>query len=326
MSIVNLLELEGNKVSTDFNSYSLLLYGVPKIGKTELITNLYDKEKTLILAFEAGTKNIPGVKYVAIDSYSTLMNYVNQLKNPKVREKFDTIVFDTLDKFAFVCKKYVLDNYGKDTLGDAKSHGGAYEIFDAKALAAILPLQGMDYNLAYISHSDSVEKTDLSGNKYNRFIIKAPKRIANLVKPEVDYIWFGYRLENNERVIYTRETAYFEAGSRVGQMPPELPWDAKKIKEIFAENVAKDVDDNYITEEKVSQSVAYKEKVSFEEIMNEIKTLGNELFNNGKQNECNEILARELGTDDNGNQRTLDKCTATQIPVLEVILQQLKSL
>lgn len=40
---VSLLEIEPIKVSKDLSSYSMLVYGEPKIGKTTFVHDLYGK-------------------------------------------------------------------------------------------------------------------------------------------------------------------------------------------------------------------------------------------------------------------------------------------
>lgn len=324
--ILDLLSLEGNKVSSDIKSYSTLLYGVPKVGKTEIVSELYGLENTLVLGFEAGYKNIPGLMGVTIDSYSTLLNYLQQLQRKEVRAKYDTIVFDTLDQFAFICEKYILDTYGKEALGECKAHGGAYKIFDIKVLNVLKKLNKMNYNIVYLSHSAlKTEKDATTGQEYDKYLVKAPNRVQSIVLPEVDNIWFAYRKPTGERVLYTRESMYFQAGSRIKNLPAEIEFNAETIKRVFKECVVKGMDEKYITTDLAQQSIGEKE-YNFEELMKSIKELGSELVNRNYHNECNEIIVKELGTNEDGSTRLLADCTPTQSPVLEVILMKLQEL
>ncbi|MGL5715330.1 MAG: AAA family ATPase, partial [Paraclostridium sp.] len=105
MQIENLMDLQPSMVSKDIRDNSMLIFGASGIGKTPLALDIYGKEKTLLLAFENSANGIAGAFVVNIDSYATLTAYLGQLQNPAMREKFDTVVIDTLFLFDYYCEK-----------------------------------------------------------------------------------------------------------------------------------------------------------------------------------------------------------------------------
>lgn len=330
--LVDLESLTGNVVPTDIRSYSMFIYGVPKVGKTTFVNKLYSDGKLgkapLFLGFENGFKNIPGLHGILIDSYTTLNMYLTQLQKPSIREKYDTLVFDTFDQFAQCCKQQVCDTYGKDTIGESKAHGGAYEIWDSKMLNVLKKIYKMGYNCVFISHSKVIKTIDpITNEEYSRYYPKAPQRALDIILPDMDQIWFIFKKPDGERCIYTRESKYYFAGSRVVSvdLPEEMPYDVDEVKRIFAENVAKGVSDEFKTDEIVQHSIPQRE-VDYKELLKEIQEIGNKLFETGKVNECNQIISRELGVNDDGSPRLLQNCTEMQIPALEMILINLKEL
>ena len=126
---MDLLNLQGNEVSLDISSQNNLVYGSPKVGKTTLSYKLFG-EKALILAFEQGFSMIRGCHAVPVNDYKTLQNVMKQLKNPKVKEKYDVLVFDTADLFHLVCEKYLCAVNGVSSIGEIGSMGAGYQKLD----------------------------------------------------------------------------------------------------------------------------------------------------------------------------------------------------
>ena len=101
--MVDLLNIEPHKVSRDMRGYTVFLYGQPKSGKTTTATKF---PRHLLLAFEKGYNAIPGAMAQPINSWSEFRKVLTQLKNPKIKEKFETIIIDTVDIAYGYCEKY----------------------------------------------------------------------------------------------------------------------------------------------------------------------------------------------------------------------------
>ena len=92
MGEINLLNIQPHQVSRDLRGYSVFIYGEPKAGKTTIATRF---PQHLLLAFEKGYNAIPGAMAQPINSWSEFRKVLRQLKDPKVKEKFSTIIVDT---------------------------------------------------------------------------------------------------------------------------------------------------------------------------------------------------------------------------------------
>ena len=122
--IQDILNLQPNQVTNDITSYNFLLYSSPGIGKTTWATKMFP-ERALIIGAEFGYKGIQGAIGVPVPDYYTLLQYVDQLDTDAAREKYDTLIIDTTTKVGEMIENYILSMFGKDSLSDCKSHGGA---------------------------------------------------------------------------------------------------------------------------------------------------------------------------------------------------------
>lgn len=323
--IANLMDLQPSTVSKDIKDNSMLIFGASGIGKTPLALEIYGKERTLLLAFENSANGIAGAYVVNVDSYATLTAYLGQLQNPAMREKFDTVVIDTLFLFDYYCEKSVTDAYGKDLIRDCLAYNQAYKIIDKRFLSAIKQLQKMGYSLCYVAHPIEKKVKGANGVEYMRIEPKVSDRIANLLLPEVDIrLYCGYD-EQGQRAIYTQSTPFFDARCRVSEMPPILPFNGNTIREEFAKGVDR------LAETNAGLIIEKREKViveepTFEETMNKIMQLGSKAQELGKFEDANRILLAELGCDNDGNPRRIDQATPEMMGALKTILVRLEQL
>lgn len=326
MELVNLLDLDVVKVSREISDYSLMITASSGYGKTPFLAELYG-ERALILSFENSQKGIAGAHAVQIDSYETLIFYLGQLQNPKVREKFDVIIIDTLFLLDYCCEKSVTDAYGKDLIGDCLKWNKAYKIVDKRFLTVIKTLQKMNYSMVYVCHPVEKKVKAPNGQEYIKLEPKVSDRIKDLLLPEIDIRLFATYDNEGNKVIYTKGTPHFDARCRVGDIDSIIPFNAEALKKAFAEGVdRKVVNKNLIVDNIERKNMAIDNERSFEEVMNELVSIGQELEAVGLGMKAQQILSSELGCDDEGNQRTLANVNEKMKPALEVIIIKLKEL
>lgn len=326
MSLVNLLDLDVVKVSKDINDYSLMLTAPTGYGKTPFLAELYG-EKALILSFENSQKGIAGAHAVQIDSYETLSFYLGQLQNPQVREKFDVIIIDTLFLLDYYCEKSVTDSYGKDLLSDCLKWNKAYKIVDKRFLTVIKTLQKMNYNIVYVCHPVEKKVKAPNGQEYVKIEPKVSDRIKDLLMPEIDIRLFASFDAEGNKVIYTQGTPYFDARCRVGDMDAVVPFNAPALRQAFAEGIERKITNKELIVDNIERkNMAVNNEREFAEVMTELMALGEELNGKGLGAQAQAILNSQLGTDDEGNQRTLANVNEKMKPALEVIIIKLKEL
>ena len=102
--MIDLLNLKENKVSTDFSGYPVVFLEATGDGKTDSMNRYLrsvapEGKVPLFVELEDRFKAIPNLMAQRAYSIPDIISIVSQLKNPKVRERFSCVVFDTMDKF-----------------------------------------------------------------------------------------------------------------------------------------------------------------------------------------------------------------------------------
>lgn len=321
--ILDLTQLQGNKVSTELKDYSMLITAPSGFGKTPFLYELFG-ERALFLSFEKSSKGIAGIHSVDVPSYEILNAYVLQLQKPEVREKYDVIVLDTLFLFDQLIEQSINNTYGKELLSDCLQYNKAYKIVDKRCLEAIKKIQRMNYTMVYVCHPVE-KKVKINGVEVSKLEPKVSDRIKDLLIPEIDVRLFCYYDQEGNKVIYTTGTHYFDARVRVGDMDAVVPFDAEIFKRAFEEGIHRRVDRSMLVDKLENKNVVAPTSRPYEVVMQEIVALGEEFANLGAIEKANSIIFKILGNDDNGNQRTLNNCNEDMVGVLEVIIQELKA-
>lgn len=324
--IQDILNLQPNQVTNDITSYNFLLYSSPGIGKTTWATKMFP-ERALIIGAEFGYKGIQGAIGVPVPDYYTLLQYVDQLDTDAAREKYDTLIIDTTTKVGEMIESYILSMYGKDSLSDCKSHGGAYPLINRYYNLAFNRLKARGYNFVYICHSTAIEikdeKNEVIGYKYKP---KMSDRINSLIEPEVDYTFFLTLNTAGERIIVTDNTPK-NVGKQRTNLPLTIEMDIDKFMEEFKKGADEKAGGKAVNVKINNNVTGFKSSErDYKTVVAEIKSLGQEFAKKNMLNDATAIVNNRLGKDDNGVQRTLDNCTQENVQMLETIILELKKL
>lgn len=326
-NILDLNNVPVNVLSKELTSYNFLLYSLPGMGKTTFAVETFDKERTLLLAFEIGSKGIVGARPVPIPDYATFLRYVDQLCTEEIRKKYDTLIIDTATKLGECIEEYILSTFGKLSLGDCKAHGGAYPLINRYWNMAMDRIKSMGYNIVYICHANEESIKNEKGEEIEKYYSpKLSNRIAGLIEPETDYTFFLCLNKKNERIIVTDNTIKNKGKHRT-PLPTIIPMDSEIFKKEFINGIEKK-SNGTATNERIKSTVnEYKaEERDYKVVVAEIKELGNKAKEVGKMKEALEIVNLGLGTNDDNSQRTLDMASQVNIQMLEVIKDKLEKL
>lgn len=309
----SLANLKGNQVPVTPQG-NMLIFSEPKKGKTSTVFNLY-KDKAVFLAFERGYLYIPNIIAVDITKVSDLQKIVRELKKDE-KQTFDTVVFDTCDIWADMMEKYVCQLHSVSEIGKI-AWGGGWKIWQEECNKIIMDLQRAGYNLVFISHA--TEKTMVRINdegkeeEYSKIVPTCPKRILNLIAKNCDHIFYiGQERENGKdvRYIYTRDCDYFQAGSRLKNLPHKILLDADVIKEEIKKAAESE---DVTTNEEVKPLIP--EKVDFEAVKQEVTELVMNYFHpNDLMHEVTKITDEILGLSVKVND-----LTPMQVEALEIV-------
>ncbi|MGL5764995.1 MAG: AAA family ATPase [Sarcina sp.] len=322
--MLDLLNLEPNKVSTDIDTQNYLLAGLPKTGKTTTSHRLMG-DKMLLLAFEQGYHLISNINAVPVKSHSDLRKIIKQLKDERVREKYSVICFDTVDLFHLMMEKYLCSQHGADDIGGCGAMGKGYTLLDNLIQNTLLEISNLGYKMLYISHAEVVKETIktpqgmLEIEKIYPSISKQSKRTYKIISKFVDHIFTitNELDENGEEVrkMYTRNNRYTFGGTRLQHLPEVLPLDTDIIKDEIRKALEKE--ENTTTERKeIDYSV---EKLDFEKVKSELIELVTKEFQpSGRMDIAKSIIEKHLGTG-----ATVGTSEPNQVEALNAVLIEL---
>lgn len=286
------------KVIKGLGGKIITIYGISGTGKTKQCSKL---SKPLFLNFETGTNAIGGLRMLTIEKWSDFIKYNNQLtgKNTieKAREMYDTVVLDSIDAMENLAVDFVCKREGVTSIGEIP-HGKGYKLYENVFWNEINRLCLAGYCCVFIGHP----KTDMSG-----FItIKGDQtRTVEPITSRSDIVAYlqPMGVDENGKPVHSMawftQTDQFFARSRFEQIAPY-------IEEFTAENFNKAIIDAIETEEAFvgSENTATFDEFNkankitrktYEELQEEMKTLGNLLAEKGYAEDRDIIISKRCG-------------------------------
>ena len=339
MSGLNLLDIQPHQVSKDLRGYSVFFYGDPKSGKTTIATKF---PRHLLLAFEKGYNTIPGAMAQPINTWAEFRKVLKQLKDPAVKEKFETIIIDTADIAYDLCEKYICANakrsdggYGVDAIGDI-AFGKGYTLVAKEFDECLRSIIQMDYGLVLISHAVDKTFTDEQNREYNQIVPTLGNKPRNIVSRMCDIIGYSRAVQSPDGTVSTklfmRGTPRYVAGSRFKYTPEYIDFSyselVKAIGEAIDRQIAEDGEE-FFTEERNNLYKNISATLDFDELMTEFngiiesltKTCDEKEFSSFWQPRIIQITDKYLGK---GMKVTL--CSRDQVEALDLIVTDLKEL
>lgn len=345
--MINLLDIEPVKVSTDATSYSLFLYGVPKSGKTTLVHNLYGN-RVLFIATEDRHKAIAGAHVVRVTNWSEYLNVLSQARNPKVKEQYDVLAIDTIENLYGMLEKYVAAKYNETSVGERDDLWGK-DWNDLKSMwrDGLRMIENLGYTPCFIAHAaQSIQKVPVIGvseesakqanaelkkdkktqeeyYEVEKFVPDLKDKVLAPVNRMVDNILFlnlAVDTEGNEqRVLHLRESLQWQAGTTFPDIKPVIPATAEAYQQAIQEAIGK-FDPSQTKEERAVRTT--DEEVTtemFEEKMKEARELALQYHNNKRMSEVNSLVSKVFGQG-----CKLTDATIEQYQLVETVINQLK--
>ena len=316
----DLMNLQKNKISRNLGSYMNYFYGNSKTGKSTLCAKLYGDD-ALFIATEKGYSAL-NVFAIDLTNWNETNGLLRELKKPEVRERFKVIVIDTVDILYDLAVSYTLKINGCTDLSD-KPFGKLYGEVDKVFNSFLLEITRLGYGLALIGHAKTQSKLAKVGRNDRETDYTIPslaKRGYQIVANMVDNIFYVTIDQDDEgnqiRVVKTRETSEYFAGSRFKYLPETILLDADAINE----EMQKAVDKEENTTDEKKELCIKKNKVYFETVMEELTELVTNVFApNEAMNVVTKVVEKYLGI---GNR--VSDCTEEQADALQLILDELE--
>lgn len=273
--MINLLELEPQKISKDLTGKYSLIYGAPGCGKTTFASKI---KNSLIMGFERGTNGLNNVFVAPVKTWREWKQFCNQLiREDKLKERFNVIVIDTIDEAYKLCERWLCQEHGAEAIKDVAAYGQGYKMLDEEFMTPFRNLAFAGYGLTFISHETDKEMVNDKGETYNKIIPAIPSRAFNLINKFVDIIGYirDITVEENEkkthkRYMFFRSDDRFLTKSRFKYITPTIELDYNKFVDALYEAIDKEVENS--GGEATDEVNPYNVR-SFEELMDEAKDI-----------------------------------------------------
>lgn len=284
--------------------------------------------KSLLLAFEKGYAAIPGVMALPMNTWGDFLTALRQLKDPAVKEKFETVVIDTADIAYDLCETYICQVNGVSKIGDIP-YGAGYSLVAKEFDTKLRQIVQEDYGLVMISHAQDKTFTNENGIEYNRIVPTLPNRPRTIVERLVDIIGYSRPVDvegETKTMLFMRGTTRFLAGSRFTYTPSHIEFSYKNLVNAIADAIDKQAEidgEDYITDEAQNLYLDSGKDVEYDAVMTSFNETVSKLMQEDKEYyapRISEIVEKHLGAG-----KKVAECTRNQAPVIAIILDEVKS-
>lgn len=327
MAIINLMDLEPQKISRNLKGKYIFAYGPPKIGKTTLIASF---PKSLVLCFEPGVNALDGIYAQPVLTWTEFKSVLRELKKPEVQEKFDFIGIDTVDIAYELCETYICKQHNVENLGDL-AWGKGYSLLAKEFASTFRQIAQLGYGMIFISHTVEKILKDNRGMEFTQIQPAAPTRAKDIVNKLVDfiiYIGVDYSKEHPEgkRIMQLQGSKEVVAGSRFPDVPEKIEFGYETLRDTIVAAVDRKVgaNSNMTTE---NQSVFYKETNlrPFKDCMKEAEEVWIAIANKSNTEETSKKVNKIITNNFNRNLK-LSQVQEPQQELLEATIFDLKEL
>ena len=317
---VDILSIEPTSISRDLKNKFVLIYSLPKVGKTSFAAEF---PKNLMLAFEKGYNAISGIKVVDIPDWKTFKQVLKQLESDKAKEIYDSVTFDTIGIAWSLCEKYICNRENVDDLSEI-AWGKGFAMCTREFEESIRKITLLGYGIVFISHSE--EKPLMQGSDETIIRPAIPKRAYEVVNRVVDiigYIGVNYSEDGTStRTLYTRSTPNLVAGSRFKYMKNKVPFGYNELVDALTDAIEEEgKHGGKISNERHVQYIDNTSETPFEEVMIRAKELWKKAIDKNVLDKAVEIIEKHFG-----KKMKLSEATEKQKEIVELVNSDLEEL
>ncbi len=321
---IDLINLEPTIISRDLRGKIVTFFGEPKSGKTSTAVKF---PKHLLIAFERGFNALNNVMAQPINKWMEFKKVLKQLNNEQVKEKFETVIIDTVDIAYDLCEKHICQREGVEKIGDVP-YGGGYAMARREFDEAMRSIPLMGYGLVMISHSKVKQFVDENGNSYDKTVMTLADTPRLIVSRMSDIIGYSKAVDTDEGTktrLFLRGTTKFEAGSRFKHIPDYIDFTYENLVNVIADAIEKKEQEDGVTatNEYINVYQSVTEEKTFDEVVNETKEVITKIMENDENNasKISRIIETHLGKN-----KKLAEATEDQTDLIVLILDDLKDL
>jgi len=229
------LPTKKTKPNTNLSSKTVLLYGMPKIGKSTIASHF---PGAMFFECEPGLSELEVYK-LPTHNWSDFLDACSLVANGE--HAFKTIVVDTVDNAFKFCSEHVCHKHNIEYEGDLP-HGKGWAFVKNEWHRVLTRLASLPYGLVLISHA--MDKTiQIRTGEYTKTMPSLPDRARGVVLGLVDMVLFcdteSRKTDAGQlqvhRVIRSKPHPTYEAGDRTGRLPEVLPLNFAAFEKAFSQ-------------------------------------------------------------------------------------------
>jgi hypothetical protein len=326
--MIDLLNLQENKVSTDLSGYPVVFLGQTGDGKTDSLNRYLrsvapEGKVPLFIELEDRYKAIPNLMAQRCYSIPDILSIVSQLKNPKARERFSGVVFDTMDKFEEMANRYIATNKEVEITEDI-GFGKGKRYLNAQ-IGIITEIRNLGLPVHFTAQI--YEKTDIISKKttYQTKLNEVTKAqmfhdafLVGLVKLDTKV---KDPLSSDRVITFRKDDSYLDLKDTFG-LPKEMH--IKDIKTNLNNLFNNKYNPSDLTIEKALEEVIENE--TFESVKLKGIELGSKLVSAGLLAEAMNVLKTNIGSHEDGTVKTFNDLVETQIDLAKTVVMRLEEL
>lgn len=322
---IDLMKIQPHKVSRDLSGYITYLYGPGKIGKTTFGSQM---PKPLLLAFEKGYNAIPNIQAADVSTWSEMKQILRQLKRPEVKQRYQSIIVDTIDIAAAACQKYIIDQNNVDTLNQIP-YGQGWVQVKRELESTFRAVTQLGYAVLFISHDKDKTFKRQDGTEYNQIVPTLSNSYNEIIKNMVDIYGYAHLVIKEGvpgRALTLRSLdGTVDCGSRFRYMQPEISFSYNSLVNALNQSIDREAEHagkQFITDER-NTSTSYEE-LDFDALYKECSEILKSIPPEKKEYyrpRIEEIIGRNLGKG-----KKISQITRNQVEQLSLIVYDLREL
>jgi hypothetical protein len=295
VALQSIFDLEPNKISRDLKGKFILIYGQPKTGKSTFGSQL---PRALFMNFEQGTNALAGIRSLPIMKWTDAKKVLSELRQPKAREMYDSVVVDTASIAWQLCEKYICQREGVDSIRDVP-WGQGWTMLKNEFQEFWREITLLGFGILFIAHSKEkpTEMRDEEGNAITAVCPDLPNQAYTIINSIVDIIGYLQVQMNpdgtSERYLYTRSTPTVFAGSRYQYLKPKIKFGYQELVDAIGDAIdeAVEKDGAQVTDH---TEVAAVRTRPFQETMEEAKQVWSGYINGATDEEEKDQRLRQM--------------------------------
>ena len=331
---LDLKNLKKHSISSNLRGKSVLIAGVPKIGKSTFASKA---DKVLFFNFENGTEFLPlDVEPVPIQKWSEFKSYLKQLRDPEIKELYSCIVIDTVTICAQLVERYICMQNSVESIKDIP-YGAGYGMPANEFFSVFHEISMLGYAIIFLAHTKTQPSgyLDEHGEMIQQTVADVDKRIFAVLNGMCDLICladkqYDPQTKTMSRVLYTDADAPDKmTGGRCSQyFPKVIPLDYKVFKTELEKAVKKIAEESH-SELSDEVNVVQENKRPFNEVMDEAKEFWVSYINAVESDEEKEqrlLILQDIVKKAFGKPIKLSTVVPSQQDLLEWVLNEFHNL